>query len=90
MILNLEKHVEELLQTQVLEFFPGKSIDLNFVVSFLGNILAKATFYTWSFIMVFHSLSKFFNMCKGLGIYLCYFQDVEAGSSRKSTGGKSL
>lgn len=84
MIGNLEKHTEELLQRHI-RVFPGKSIDLNFV-SLLGNILAKATFYTWSFIMVFLSLSKFFNICRELGICLCYFQDIEDGSYSKNIG----
>lgn len=44
MILNLEKHVEELLAEASIKVFPGKSIYLIFVVSLLGNILAKATF----------------------------------------------
>lgn len=63
--------------------FPGKTIDLNFVVSLLGNILAKATFYTCSFIMVFLSLSRFPICVKDWGFTCVIFRISRLGVQGK-------
>jgi len=65
-------------------------VDFNFVVSLLGNIEAKAPSYTGSFIMVFLSLSRLFSMSRRLGLYLCYFQNVAVGTSRKNISDEGL